>query len=396
MKNALTLAAVLMLAVSAPAADVADADHAVKAAAPAETERVEVPVIGDETLARVEKLVTSVRDAQQAFTSGLGEFLAAAEKLVRSRPRSAPAMRDWISLEPSQPKPIEETPIVEPPAGCQCGCGSPTCKCGRPPGAAGDLPGLLQCVSIEWDEQALQIVEAAAVAAAEAEPEPRRVQVEFWTADWCKVCGPLVESTRSYVEQTKHNGKSVWEMSPTPRAHIRLMDYDLMEEEGKARKITILPTIIFLIDGEEVERYTQFPGKEFLIRRINELFRGLEPLPPKAPPPAVGAINAGQITFDKGWVTTIRSVAGVLKGVAFKNDAFEQAYGDATVKLPARLNVDIALTADNCRFVFPDPPSLKYGLFLNQPLEAISVRANSLTLELPGYFAPDIVLRFKQ
>ncbi|MCF8301820.1 MAG: thioredoxin [Bacteroidales bacterium] len=85
------------------------------------------------------------------------------------------------------------------------------------------------------------------------------VLIDFW-AEWCQPCriqGPIVEEVAN-------------EMSGRDQVTIAKLDIDSYRSIAAKYKIQVIPTIVILKDGKEVEKLRGVQKKEKLIETLNK------------------------------------------------------------------------------------------------------------------------------
>ena len=90
---------------------------------------------------------------------------------------------------------------------------------------------------------------------------PRRVQWKAYYAKWCKKCHFGLHDFPDWLRA------SDWDVSDTDQAHVRLIDGDLHPDLVRSGKVLDYPTYILEVDGQEIYRTTDYPGRKVLVDR---------------------------------------------------------------------------------------------------------------------------------
>ena len=96
---------------------------------------------------------------------------------------------------------------------------------------------------------------------AKIESVPRRVQWKVFFATWCKKCQPGLHDFPGWLRA------SLWDVSDTDQAHVRLIDGDQHPDLVQTSKVMVYPTYILEVDGQEIYRATDYPGRKELVDR---------------------------------------------------------------------------------------------------------------------------------
>lgn len=89
----------------------------------------------------------------------------------------------------------------------------------------------------------------------------KKVEVLDFYADWCFPCKSMFPVIGSLMEQYNVEG-----------SNVSVKKIDIEKDKISAAKFGIrsIPTLVFLVDGEEKSRFTGAVPKEKILERINE------------------------------------------------------------------------------------------------------------------------------
>lgn len=90
-------------------------------------------------------------------------------------------------------------------------------------------------------------------------PQERPTQWLMFTFQGCVICEGAKADFRQWLERSK------WEVSPSPMAHVRLVDAELEADLASQFAVKEFPTFVLLVDGKEVKRYLGYPGRDRLV-----------------------------------------------------------------------------------------------------------------------------------
>lgn len=234
----------------------------------------------------------------------------------------------------------------------------------------------------------------------------RRVQLLLFTADWCQYCKRAIADLQPWLQ------RSGWTVSTSDEAHVRLIDFDREPELAQRFQVRELPTLVLLRDGNELQRWTRYPGREACVQAY--LAAAHRVAVPETPPPS----SADRPTVDlpelpaqaipwgtlPGTQATIRrlldSVRPLLAQGGTINLRIQTADGlpariaatdRLTLMLPATTTMAFAMHGDalKCQFSPPFPRGqYRRGITFDQPASGITLSTDEIILELPR--APDL------
>lgn len=247
-----------------------------------------------------------------------------------------------------------------------------------------ELVGGRGCAAADQSATAIAADSATVDLSPTASSTPTVTRPVQWLMFTTSGCGPCIAARRDFADWLSRSG---WQVDDHPQAHVRLVDATREPDLTRDCEITSFPTFLLVADGEVVERWTSYRGRELLARRYNETIAAR-----RVPGAFTVSHWPGGRPLIRDALSTTRSLLGDVGQLDVRWDRGQsselQISNTTAIELPATVTFRYVLEGDTLRLRFAEPQPVARWRFLRQPVQGVAATIDEVTLELAG--APDV------